>query len=451
MDLTGRQALVIGIGKSGIACIEFLLQQGVKVTACDNTSPEKLEQTLQTIRNWPIEVITGAYPEVTIKFDLIVISPGVPLEIKPVDEARRLGIPVIGELELVEYYCPAPVVAITGTNGKTTTTALTGEVLKEGSNKVIVGGNIGTTILEQMEQITAASFVVAEVSSFQLDTTASFKPKVAVILNITPDHLDRHFTFANYVNAKSKIFANQREEDWLVLNYDQEELRHLAKGARGKVIFFSRQHTLEEGVFVSNSAVVAKMNNSVIKVCEVGEIQLRGNHNLENCLAAASIALVMGISPEHIRTTLVTFAGVAHRLEPVAVINGVEFINDSKGTNPDATEKALAAFEQPIVLIAGGKDKGSSFEDLLEKAKDKIKHLVILGETTPKLMAAAAAVGIASVQPVTTFAEAVMAASSFAEPGDVVLLSPACASWDMFNSYEERGDLFRKLVLGLRG
>jgi UDP-N-acetylmuramoylalanine--D-glutamate ligase len=451
MKLTNRQALVVGMAKSGIAATRFLLDQGAKVTVCDSSTEKKLEKSLQLLADWPITIVTGHYPQVDKKYDLIVMSPGVPLTIKPVEQARKLGIPVIGELELVQHFCPAPVVAITGTNGKTTTTALTGEVLKDGHREVVVGGNIGVTILEQLAQITAKSVVVAEVSSFQLETTASFKPIVAAILNITPDHLDRHLSFANYVEAKSKIFANQEAGDFLVLNYDQKELRQMAKDARGKVIFFSRRHNLEEGVFVSDEQVVAVVNGTWQKICAVKEIGLRGSHNLENCLAATAIALAMEVAPDHIRETLAVFPGVAHRLEPVTVINGVEYINDSKGTNPDATAKALAAFTQPIILIAGGKDKGGSFDELLMQGKKKIKSLVVLGETAPKLYEAALNVGITAVYLAPSFPQAVETAAKLAIPGDVVLLSPACASWDMFDSYEERGDLFKQLVRKLGG
>jgi UDP-N-acetylmuramoylalanine--D-glutamate ligase len=451
MDLTNRQALVVGMGKSGVATTRFLLDQGAKVTVCDNSPEDKLEKPMQLLSNWPVTVVTGYYPQVGKEYDLIVMSPGVPLTIRPVVEARELGLPVIGELELVQHFCPAPVVAITGTNGKTTTTALTGEVLKDGNREVVVGGNIGVTILEQINQITSHSVVVAEVSSFQLETTASFKPKVAAILNITPDHLDRHLTFTNYVEAKSKIFANQQAGDFLVVNYDQKELRRLAKDARGKVIFFSRQHTLEEGVFVSDDQVVASIGGTFQWICAVNQIRLRGSHNLENCLAATAMALAMKVSSDHIREILATFPGVAHRLEPVGVINGVEYINDSKGTNPDATEKALAAFEQPIILIAGGKDKGGSFDELLNQGKEKIKSLVVLGETAPKFLEAAAKFDITDVHLAASFPKAVETAAKLAVPGDVVLLSPACASWDMFNSYEERGDLFKQLVRELRG
>ncbi|MBS4026705.1 MAG: UDP-N-acetylmuramoyl-L-alanine--D-glutamate ligase [Clostridia bacterium] len=451
MDLTNRQALVVGMGKSGVAATRFLLDQGVKVTVCDNSPEDKLKKPLQLLAKWPVTVITGYYPRVGKEYDLIVMSPGVPLSIRPVVEARELGLPVIGELDLVQHFCPAPVVAITGTNGKTTTTVLTGEILKDGHREVVVGGNIGVTILEQMNQINSKSVVVAEVSSFQLEITASFKPNVAAILNITPDHLDRHLTFANYVEAKSKIFANQEAGDCLVLNYDQKELRQLAKDARGKVIFFSRQHTLEEGVFVSDDQVVASVGGTFKRICFVNQIRMRGSHNLENCLAATALALAMEVSSDHIRETLATFPGVAHRLEPVAVINGVEYINDSKGTNPDATEKALAAFEQPIILIAGGKDKGGSFDELLSQGKEKIKALVVLGETAPMLLEAAAKFDITNVHLANSFPKAVETAAKLAAPGDVVLLSPACASWDMFNSYEERGDLFKQLVRELRG
>ena len=451
IDIVNRQALVVGMGKSGIAAAVFLTEQGSNVTICDSNSEESLAQQIAKLNTLPIKIFTGGYPGLIEEYDFVVVSPGVPLEIPPLKKATALGIPIIGELELVAMYLPQQIIAITGTNGKTTTTALTGAILDEGKHPVIVGGNIGTTVLEQIKDIKMDTRLVLEVSSFQLDITTSFRPKIAIILNITPDHLDRHGTFERYVYAKSKIFLNQEETDYLIINYDQKDLHLLADQAKSRVIFFSRQHSLEEGVFVSGQQIVSRFNGQEEIICSVDQVRIKGAHNLENSLAAIAAAVIMGIEKEHIANTLINFPGVAHRLEPVASIAGVEYVNDSKGTNPDATEKALAAFNQPIVLIVGGKDKGSSFTQLLEGNKEKIKALVVLGETKEKIISAAREVGISQLYPVESFTEAVLKASSLAQAGDVVLLSPACASWDMFNSYEERGDLFKKIVSQLGG
>lgn len=450
MILENRQALIIGMGKSGIAAAKFLINKGVRVTICDSKGEDELAEQLSMLKNQQVEIIAGNYPSVD-KFDFLVVSPGVPLEIEPIAAANRKNIPVLGEVELGFQFCSQPIVAITGTNGKTTTTALTGEILAQRFNKVIVGGNIGVAFLEQIENVGEASIVVLEVSSFQLETTVQLRPKVAAILNITPDHLDRHGTFHKYVEAKKKIFANQMEEDYLILNYDQEQLRVFSKEAKSKVIFFSVQHNLEEGVFIHNNQVIVRIKGENTVICSTKDIKIRGQHNWENCLAAIAMSLVLGVSIADIRETLTQFPGVAHRLEPVAVIDGVEYINDSKGTNPDATEKAIAAIKQPIILILGGKDKGSDFAHLLIKGKEKIKTLIVIGETTDKILATAKQVGIDQIHPVKTYQEVVSFASKLAVTGDVVLLSPACASWDMFKNYEERGDLFKKLVLELRG
>ncbi|MDW7673622.1 MAG: UDP-N-acetylmuramoyl-L-alanine--D-glutamate ligase [Bacillota bacterium] len=452
MRASGRQALVIGMGKSGIAAAIFLRNKGMEVTICDDKDSSELKDSLKKLEELDLKIITGGYPAVTNdEYHFIFVSPGVPLNVEPVKSAHQVGLPVLGELELLAEFCKAPVVAITGTNGKTTTTALTGELLNDGRRRVVVGGNIGTTILEQMGEITANSIVVAEVSSFQLETTDAFKPKVAIILNVTPDHLDRHLTYENYLAAKSRIFQNQDKEDFLIINYDQLDLRQLGHIAKGKVIFFSRVHILEEGVFVLDNNIVARLNGMETVICPIEKIRIKGSHNLENSLAAIAAAIVVGVDLEHINLTVASFPGVAHRLEPVAEINGVQYINDSKGTNPDATDKALAAFDQPIILIAGGKDKGSSFEELLIKNSHRIKAIVVIGETTPQIITAAIAAGIKKVKSEHSFENAVTTASSLAAAGDVVLLSPACASWDMFKNYEERGDLFKKLVMELRG
>ncbi|GAB6273155.1 MAG: UDP-N-acetylmuramoyl-L-alanine--D-glutamate ligase [Peptococcaceae bacterium] len=382
-------------------------------------------------------------------YSLVVVSPGVPLDIPPVVQAKNLNIPVISELELAYWYALAPIVALTGTNGKTTTTTLVGDICKNAGLNTLVAGNIGLPLITKIENYTPNDLVVAEVSSFQLETTVFFRPQVAVILNISPDHLDRHKTLANYVGTKIKIFENQKESDFTILNYDDPYTQSLAVYSPGKVIFFSRRRILEKGVYTQNDWIISNLTGKIEPVLPVKEIQLPGAHNLENVLAATAGALVLGIEPLKVAKTLRLFKGVAHRLEFVAEINGVRYINDSKGTNPEASIRALEAFTAPIILLAGGKNKGNSFTALAQKIKEKVRILITLGECAGELEKEAKQAGVTKVVRTQDLRQAVLSACQLAQPGEVVLLSPACASWDMFCDYVERGNMFRKTVLEL--
>jgi UDP-N-acetylmuramoylalanine--D-glutamate ligase len=373
----------------------------------------------------------------------------VPLTILPVVYAQTHQIPVIGELELAYRYCKAPFVAITGTNGKTTTTTLTGELLKQTGKEVLVGGNIGIPLIGSVENLQEQDVVVAEVSSFQLETTKTFCPHLALMLNLTPDHLDRHGDMAGYLAAKAKIFANQKESDYLILNYDDEALRGLAQQSNGRVIFFSQQHKLEEGVYLDDGKVLLQLDGKQVVICATEEIAIKGKHNLENAMGAILLAYLSGVAPEAIRDVLMSFPGVEHRLEPVRTLHEVLYINDSKGTNPDSTIKALEAYARPIVVILGGKNKGSDFTQLAQLVKQRVKKAVVLGQAKSVIVEALERAGFHDYIETETFAEAVAAAADLAEAGDIVLLSPACASWDMFSSYEERGNLFKELVMAL--
>lgn len=446
MELKNKKILVIGAGRSGLAVTAFLAGKGARVTLTDIKGADKLGDTGEGLPRGA-ELCLGNYPRVTGgSFDLLVVSPGVPLTVEPVAAARDLGIPVMGELELAFQFSKAPFVAITGTNGKTTTTSLVGEIFRDAGFKTLVAGNIGLPLVTGVEQYIPEDIVVAEVSSFQLETTAGFRPRVGVILNITPDHLDRHGSMTAYIAAKARVFVNQDQGDYTVLNYDDPETRALEGLSPGKVIFFSRRHILEEGVFVQDGNITAAINGKIIPVLPAAELQIPGAHNLENALAAVACALVLGVAPESLANTLRKFSGVAHRLEPVTEINGVKYVNDSKGTNPDASIKALEAFDQPIVLIAGGKNKGNDFAVFASKVRERARVLVVLGQCAAELEAAAKKAGCTTVLRAGAFPEAVELARQAARPGEIVLLSPACASWDMFNSYEERGDLFKELV-----
>lgn len=453
MELKNKPVLVIGAGKSGMATAGFLAGKGARPVLTDMRPEESFGGSLAGLREQGVSTVFGSYPEVTPGlYDLVVVSPGVPLTVPPVVQAREAGIPVTGELELAWRFTCSPVVAITGTNGKTTTTTLVGEIFKEAGYRTLVAGNIGTPLVDVVENYGPEDIIVAEVSSFQLETTTSFRPHVGAILNLTPDHLDRHGSMEEYTKAKAKIFAFQQPGDFTVLNYDDPLTRNLSAGSPGQVIFFSRRHTLERGVFVYQGKIVARLvDDNILEVLPISRVAVPGAHNLENALAAVACGLAMGVEAGVLARTLQIFPGVPHRLELVGEINGVRYINDSKGTNPEASIKALEAYDVPIVLIAGGRNKGSDFTCLAQKIKEKVKSLIVLGECAEELAYAVKEAGLRRVFRAEKFRDAVVMAHKEARPGEIVLLSPACASWDMFKSYEERGDLFRQLVQNLRG
>lgn len=451
LNVENKKVLVVGIARSGVAVAKFLIEKGTKVVLTDKKSREELSGTLKNFPTESVELITGSYPEFGAgDYDFLVVSPGVPLKVPPVQRAFELGVPVYSELELAYRFSSSPIVAITGTNGKTTTTTLIGEIFKDAGKNVCVGGNIGLPLALEVEKYGPDDVIVAEVSSFQLESIHTFKPKVALILNITPDHLDRHGTMENYVHAKARIFENQTKDDFTILNYDDARVRILSENTPGTVIFFSREHILEEGIFIEDGQIIAKFKGKVEKICPTREVFIKGAHNLENALAASAAAYIMGISAAKIAEVLRSFQGVAHRLEFVAEVNGVKFINDSKGTNPDASIKALEAYDEPIVLLAGGRNKGSDFTEFAYKIKEKVRSLVILGECKDEIREAVNRVGFSAVDEANTFEEAVKIAAQKAKPGEIVLLSPACASWDMFKSFEERGECFKDVVNSLR-
>ncbi|HEV8473862.1 MAG TPA: UDP-N-acetylmuramoyl-L-alanine--D-glutamate ligase [Methylomirabilota bacterium] len=441
--LAGRRVTVVGLAKSGIASARLLAAAGADVRGTDAKPVATLGGEATALAALGVRLVDG--PGALEGAELVVVSPGVPLDGEQLAPARARLVPVIGELELAWRVLEADTIAITGTNGKTTTTALTGALLAEQARPVLVGGNIGTPLASHALDFPVDGLVVAEVSSFQLETTEAFQPRVAAVLNVTPDHLDRHRTFARYLDAKARIFVNQTSSDCAVLNADDEPTRGLAAHTRAHVVWFSRQRPLDHGVFVRDGWVVAKLNGHVDAICPVQEIRLRGQHNLENVLAAAACALWVGASVEGIRRAVGRFRAVAHRIEFVRDVAGVQFYNDSKGTNVASTIKALESFGERIVLIAGGKGKGQDFTPLADAARDRVAHAVVIGEDGGRVAAALASAGI-RVTAAETLAGAIAAARAAAEPGDVVLLSPACASFDMFDNYEHRGDVFKRLV-----
>lgn len=451
MRLTGQKILVIGAGKSGIAASNFLSQKGAQVELADIKSRQEFEAGLEASLNDGIKLTLGSYPSVEKgNYGMVVPSPGVPLKIIPIVKAKELGIPVIGELELAFQFASSPIIAITGTNGKTTTTTLTGEILKAAGYRTLVAGNIGLPLIGEVEKYSIGDVIIAEVSSFQLETTASFKPQVGVILNITPDHIDRHVDMEGYTAAKAKILGNQTAQDYTVLNFDDPLTNNLASICPGSVIFFSRLHKLARGVFVQDNWIVIRWGEKSHPVLPVSELGIPGPHNLENAMAAVACCWVRGVSIDILARVLREFKGVTHRLEFVAEIDGISYINDSKGTNPDATIKALHSYSKPIVLIAGGRNKGNDFNGLSVLIREKARAVVLIGESAGDIKHAVENQGGPEVYLAGDLPEALSAARRIARRGDVVLLSPACASWDMFKNYEERGDLFKQAVMELK-
>jgi UDP-N-acetylmuramoylalanine--D-glutamate ligase len=449
VQLRGRRVTVVGLGLSGVAACGLLRELGAVVTGTDGKPLDALPIEAQRLSNRGVTLYPGGHPrEAFESAEIVVLSPGVPLDHPALAGPRALGVPVIGELELAWRVMEADVVAITGTNGKTTTTALTGALLREQSRPVLVGGNIGRPLSLHALDVPADVLVVAEVSSFQLETIQTFRPRVAAVLNLTVDHLDRHKTFEGYVDAKTRIFENQTEADIAILNADDPVASTLAQRTRANVVLFSRRRILSQGVFCQDSWIVARLCDDEERICPLDEILLRGQHNVENVLAAVACALWAGVAAERLRVAIAGFRGIEHRIEWVREIGGVAFYNDSKGTNVASTIKAIESFTEPIILIAGGRGKGQNFSPLADAAKGRVRHVILIGEDREKIdRALSPHVHVAWAA---SMEEAVSRASVLARPGDVVLLSPACASFDMFDNFEHRGQVFKALVQALK-
>lgn len=444
LDVQDRRILVIGMGKSGVAAAKALSSLGGEVTLADVKPREELEHAWQQLEGWPVKMHAGGYPAVG-DYDLLVTSPGVPVWAEPLQEAVSQKIPVYSEIEIAYRYCRDPIVAVTGTNGKTTTAALIGQMFRDAGIPVTVTGNIGIPLIQEVLQGTSQIFVV-EVSSFQLEWVEAFHPKVAIITNLAPDHLDRHGSMENYRSVKARIFVRQTLKDYTVLNYDDPAIKELGSSSPGQVIFFSRQHKLEKGVSVIDGKICIAGAGNFEELCSVEEVSLPGAHNLENALAAVAAGWAMGLTGRTMAHSLRNFPGVPHRLERVAIIDGVQYINDSKGTNPDAAIKAMEAFSSPLILIAGGSRKGSDFSLFAQKVKERVKELILVGETAQEILQAVTELGYTSTHLVQSLREAVFLAYRLAEPGDLVMLSPACASFDFFRNFEHRGEVFKSLV-----
>jgi UDP-N-acetylmuramoylalanine--D-glutamate ligase len=454
MEVAGKRVLVVGLGKSGVAAARFLAARGARVTVSDSRPEAELGQALPELLDRGITVETGRHGERTFRDqDLIVVSPGVPVDVPQLVQARAAGVRVIGEIELAARHLRGRIVAVTGSNGKTTTTSLIGAVLAGAGKHTLVGGNIGRPALSLVEESTDASWVVLEVSSFQLETIETFRPHIAVLLNVTPDHLDRHRTFETYVVAKARMFENQGGEDFAVLNADDPTCAALASGLRAQVLWFSRRREfsrsreVEAGAFVRAGAIFFRDAQGEREVMPVAGITLKGAHNLENVLAAVAAGMAAGCAPSAVAAAASAFRAVEHRLEYVATRHGVEFYNDSKATNVDATVKALEAFPGNIHLILGGKDKGSDYTVLQPLLRARVKCAYTVGAAAEKIEQQIA--GATALARSGTIERAVKQAAEAAAPGDTVLLAPACASFDQFESYEHRGRVFKQAVAEL--
>lgn len=452
MEFKGKKVLVVGLGKSGRAAALFLRRQGAQVTVSDIRSAEALGKDIPALLEEGIAVEAGGHGLLTFRRqDLIVVSPGVPLDTPELVQVRTFGLPIIGELELASHYLKGKSLAITGSNGKTTTTALCGEILKAGGLPVEVGGNIGVPVIALVGESRDDGWSVLEVSSFQLETAYRFHAEIAVILNVTPDHLDRHGTFENYAAAKERIFASQTAEDALVLNADDDVTSRMAARTKSRIFWFSGKRVVRQGAFVHEGAVVFRASEQAAPefILKVGNIPLKGHHNVENVLAAVCAARLAGVEPEAIRKAVESFKAVEHRLEFVAEINGVDYYNDSKATNVDAAAKAIGAFPKGIHLILGGKDKNSDYRQLRALLEEKVKTVYTIGAAAEKIETHI--YGAVPVVSAGTLDQAVAKAAEAAQPGEVVLLAPACSSFDQFENYEHRGQAFKELIYARQG
>lgn len=449
MEYNGKKALVCGMARSGIAAAKLLNRLGARVTLQDMKKREEISADVLALEGEGIVLYTGANPdEIACAQDLIVLSPGIPCDLPFIAAAENAGIEVISEVELAYRLTPCPITAITGTNGKTTTTTLTGEIMKTAYSGTAVVGNIGVPYSEEVERLAEKDWVVAEISSFQMEKAKEFHPHISAVLNITPDHLNRHKTMEVYIAMKERVFAKQTAEDFCILNHADEACRKMAGKTVARVFFFSSAEKLQEGIYLDGDAIEVRWGDIRETLIHVDELQILGVHNYENVMAAAAMGICAGIALDTIRTVLKGFAGVAHRIEYVATVDGVDYYNDSKGTNVDASIRAVLAMKKPIVLIGGGYDKGSSFDEWTKLFPGRVKHLVLIGVTAPKVRASAEKFGFTAISDCETFEEAVDLCREKAEDGDCVLLSPACASWGMFDNYEQRGDMFKEQVRG---
>lgn len=448
MEWKDKTVLVAGAGISGIGAVTLLEKMRANVVLYDENKDLTTMQVQKRLpRRSRARIRIGQLKDADLEgVDLAVFSPGIPLDTPLGQRIRKKGIPVWGEVELAFACGKGDVLAVTGTNGKTTTTSLLGEIMKSCRPEVYVVGNIGTPYTEAADRMTEKAVTVAEISSFQLETIHSFAPRVSAILNITPDHLNRHHTMEEYIRVKEEITRNQTPEDTCVLNYEDPVLREFGKTLHTRVIYFSSRHILEEGVYLKDDSICLKDGKEEQSICSVKELKLLGTHNYENVMAAVAMAWAYGVPLETIKKAVCAFQAVEHRIEFVLEKDGVAYYNDSKGTNPDAAIKGIQAMERPTLLIGGGYDKDSTYEEWIRSFDGKVKYLVLIGQTKEKIAAAARSCGFHKILFADSLEEAVQTCISMSKPGDAVLLSPACASWGMFPNYEVRGRRFKELV-----
>ncbi|CBE69349.1 UDP-N-acetylmuramoylalanine-D-glutamate ligase [Candidatus Methylomirabilis oxygeniifera] len=448
IDLAGKRVVVIGLARSGEAACRLLLKQGAAVVGTDRRGEREVGADLCSLEQDGVSLELGKqYLRSLPSADLVVVSPGIDLREPRFRRVREAGIPLIGEVELAYRYSDATFIGITGTNGKSTTTTLIGAMLKQAGLPSYVAGNIGTPLCRVAPSLAAGECVVAELSSFQLETIDEFRPRVALLLNLAPDHLDRYDQVEDYYRAKARIFENQRPSDFAVINADDPLVLQVSAQARGRRIAFSRTRPLDTGAYVEDDQLMLALDGVREVICRKSELKIQGVHNLENALAAGLAAAVAGTPTTAIRIALTSFEGLEHRLEFVAEIAGVRYINDSKGTNVGAVVRSLESFTNPVVLIAGGRDKHGDFAPLIPLVRERVKRLILIGEAAETLRRMLASVCPTEV--VSSLEEAVRRAAAAASPGEVVLLSPACASFDMFTDFEDRGRVFKAAVRGL--
>lgn len=451
MNLENQRVLVAGAGISGIGAIHILSKKCDSIVLYDSNISLREENIRARLpEDTKVKIMLGILkPEVLNQIDLCILSPGISPDTPFVKEIQERGIPITGELELAGRFTKGRIAAITGTNGKTTTTALVGQIMKNNTSKVFVVGNIGTPYTESALRTEDDSVTVVEASSFQLETVEEFRPNVSAILNISPDHLDRHKTLENYIAAKMRITKNQKETDSCILNYDDPVLREFGKGLTCRVVYFSSSTPLSSGLYLDGEKIIYKREKKEILLSKTSELSLIGLHNYENVMAAAAIGLEMGVPVSTIQKTIKEFKAVEHRIEFVTEKNGVFYYNDSKGTNPDAAMKAIKAMTKPTLLIAGGYDKDSRYEEWIRSFEGNVRYMVLIGQTRDKIAAAARSLGFTDIIYAEDMEEAVKVCCAYANRGDAVLLSPACASWGMFENYEERGNVFKGYVNNL--
>jgi len=450
MELKGKKVLVFGSGISGIGAAELLGQVGALPVIYDGKADLDKEAVLHKINHKNVEIYAGELPgSVRESLDLVVLSPGVPTDLPLVKSFYDQGLPVWGEVELAYRTGKGRVLAITGTNGKTTTTALLGKIMSDAVESVFVVGNIGTPYTSKSLEMKEDSVTVAEISSFQLETIEAFAPKVSAILNITEDHLNRHHTMEEYIRVKELIVKNQKPEDVCVLNYEDPVLREFGKNIVPKTVYFSSEQALDQGIFLDGDKIILRTEQEELLLVKTGDLKLLGKHNYENVMAASAMAYYAGVPVDSIRKSICEFTAVEHRIEYVTEKNGVAYYNDSKGTNPDAAIKGIQAMNRPTWLIGGGYDKGSSYDEWLNSFDGKVRSLVLIGQTKETIRDAAERLGVCPCILCEDLEEAVKVCAENASPGEAVLLSPACASWGQFDNYEQRGDKFKEYVRNL--